>query len=88
MIRKNALGILLIAMTMFTLSPAEAKAANFTLARLRYDRMKAAAPSSLQITIVPATVGTEDKVKIVFGGGTIGTGQTVSVTNIPAGSSA
>jgi hypothetical protein len=42
--------------------------------------------SSLQIMIVPASVGTENRVKLVFGSAVVGTGQTVSITNLPSGS--
>ena len=41
-----------------------AQAAPFTKTIVRYDRMKVNTPTSVQVIIVPATVGTESKVKV------------------------
>ena len=64
----------------------EAKAAPFTRAtKIRYDRMMTGKASSLQIIIVPTTAGTENKIKLIFASATVGAGQSVTLTNLPAG---
>lgn len=64
-------------------------AGQFIRATMRYDRMQQNKSSGVQVIIVPATVGVETKVKLVFAAGTtVGAGQTVSITNIPTGSTA
>lgn len=66
----------------FSLSK-EIWAAPFTQATVRYDRMKASTPTSLQVIIVPTTVGTEAKIKIIFGSAVVGANSTVvTVTNV------
>lgn len=63
-------------------------ASQFTKASIRYDRMKAATLSSLQVLIVPASTATENKIKLVFGSAIVGAGQSVTVTSLPAGATA
>jgi len=62
----------------------EAKAAQFTRATIRYDRMMTGKLSSLQVIIVPLTVGTEAKVKLVFAGATLGAGQSATTAALPS----
>lgn len=70
---------------LFALTASETLAANFLFARVRYDRMKAGAGSTIQVTIVPTTVATETQIKVIFGSATFGPGNTlVSTTNLPA----
>jgi hypothetical protein len=69
----------------YFVGPIEAQAAAFTMARIRYDRMKASTPTSLQITIVPATTATEDQIRIIFGSVVVGAGQSVTLTALPTG---
>lgn len=78
--------VLLLLVGFFYLTvPTEARAAAFSFARIRYDRMKASTPSSLQITIVPATVDTENKITLIFGSAVVGAGQSATTTSLPAG---
>ena len=63
----------------------EAKAAPLTRATIRYDRMMTGKASSLQIIIVPTTAGTENKIKLIFASATVGAGQSVTLTTLPAG---
>jgi len=58
-------------------------AASFTKAVLRYDRIMTGKLSGLQVVIVPLTVGTETKVKLVFASATVGTGQSATTTSLP-----
>ncbi|MBP9817863.1 hypothetical protein KBC75_03895 [Candidatus Shapirobacteria bacterium] len=60
-------------------------AAQFTKASIRYDRMKAATLSTLQVVIVPVTTASEAKVRIVFGSATLGAGQSATTANTPSG---
>lgn len=79
--------VLLFVVGLLVISNGDILAATpFTRATLRYDRMKASTQSTLQITIVPASTETEDKVKLVFAGATFGTGQSATTASIPAGS--
>jgi hypothetical protein len=63
-------------------------AAPFTRANLRYDRMMTGKLSSLQVSIVPASVGTEAKVVLVFASASVSIGQSASITGIPTGQTA
>lgn len=63
----------------------EAKAGQFVKATLRYDRMMTGKPSSLQVVIVPLSVGTENRVKLIFASATIGAGQSATTAVIPTG---
>lgn len=80
--------VLFFATFLFLSSASGVLAANFSMARIRYDRMKASTPTSLQVTLVPATALTENKLLLVFGSAIVGTGQSVTVTNLPVGTSA
>ncbi len=63
-----------------------AQAANFTNAYIRADRMKASTATSVLVVIKPATVGTEDKVKVTFASGyTVAASPTINTTNLPSG---
>lgn len=74
---------------LFLCLPVKAQAAAFSLARIRYDRMKTSTLSSLQITFTPATTaGSGDKIILIFGSAIPETTQTVTVTNIPADATA
>lgn len=64
----------------------EAKAAQLTRATIRYDRMMTGKLSSLQVIIVPLTVGTEASVKLVFPSASVGTSQAGTTASIPTGS--
>lgn len=85
--KKRIWGVFL-ASVIWIFSVTGVQAAQFTKASLRYDRMKASTLSSLQVVIVPATVGTESKIRIVFGAATVGSGQSVTVTSLPSGATA
>lgn len=84
---KFILSVITLSLLTLVISVKPAQAANFTTASIRYDRMKENTPSSLQIVIVPATAGTEAKIKLVFASATLGANvsQPVTVTNIPTG---
>ena len=64
-----------------------ALAAPFSQTSIRYDRMKVNTPTSLQVVLVPKTVGTEAEVKIIFGAGVVvGASPSVTITGLPVGS--
>ena len=65
-------------------NPIEAKAAPFTRATLRYDRMMQNTSSTLQLIIVPVTVATESKIIVNFGTATLSAGQSATTANIPS----
>jgi hypothetical protein len=76
--------VLLLIVVLMGVGVVEAEAAPFTRATIRYDRMMTGKLSSLQVTIVPASVGTETKVKLVFASTVVGTGQSATTTSLPA----
>lgn len=78
--------VLLLVMVLFRLVSVEANAGQFTRATLRYDRMMTGKLSPLQVVIVPATTGTENRVVLVFASATLGAGQSSTTTPIPTGS--
>lgn len=61
-------------------------AASFSQASIRYDRMKTSTATSIQVLLVPKTVGTTE-IKVTFGAGVTipTTGLTVTTTNLPSG---
>jgi hypothetical protein len=78
---------LVLVMVFLGTGAVEAKAAQFTRATIRYDRMKANTPSTLQVVLVPVTALTETKIKLVFGAATVGAGQSAATSPIPVGMS-
>jgi hypothetical protein len=72
-------------MVFMTAGAVEAKAGQFTRATVRYDRMMTGKLSSLQVIIVPASVGTETKVRLIFASATLGAGQSTTTTSLPSG---
>jgi hypothetical protein len=42
--------------------------------------------TGLQVIVIPATTAVENKIKIIFGSAVVGAGQTVTLTNLPTGS--
>lgn len=79
--------LILLSLPFFKLAPF-AFATPFSQAMIRYDRMKTTSPTSIQVIIVPQTVGTEAKIKIVFGAGVVvGSGVSVTSTNLYTGTS-
>ena len=62
----------------------EAKAASFTRATIRYDRMMTGKLSSLQVIIVPLTVGTEASVRLIFPSASVGTSQAGTTASLPS----
>jgi hypothetical protein len=79
------LSVFLLVFVFLVAGAVKAKAAPFTRATLRYDRMMASTPSSLQVVIVPATAGTATKVRLIFASATVGTGQSATTTSLPTG---
>jgi hypothetical protein len=82
----RVISILLLLVVFLAAGAVEAKAAPFTRVTVRYDRMMTGKLSSIQVILVPVTVGTEAKIKLIFGGVTIGAGQSATTAPIPAGS--
>lgn len=76
---------LVLVMVFWGMGAVEARAGQFVRATLRYDRMMTGKPSSLQVVIVPSSVGTENRVKLIFASATVGTGQSATTTTIPTG---
>ena len=79
------LRVFVFTVTVFLLSASETLAANLSFARIRYDRMKASTSTTLQITLVPTSVGSEAKILINFGSATLSAGQSATTASIPAG---
>jgi hypothetical protein len=80
----SVLSVLLLAVIFVAVGTVEVKAAPFTRATIRYDRMMTNKLSSLQVIVVPASVGTEAKVVLVFASASVSVGQSASTTNIPS----
>ena len=72
----------------FAFSASASLAGNLSLARIRYDRMATGKLSSLQVTLVPASTGTENRVRLIFASANVGAGQSASTSPIPSGSTA
>lgn len=86
LVELSVLLILLIPVLIWLVLPAMA-AGRFTQVFLRYDRMKIGQGTSATLYLVPSSVGTEAKVKIVFGTGiTVAAVPTLNTTGLPAGS--
>lgn len=77
--------IWLLVVGLFFVVKTSVLAAPFTRATIRYDRMAQSTLSTLQVTIVPATVGTEAKVKLIFASATVGSSLAVTTTNLDTG---
>lgn len=58
----------ILVLSFFYFSANKAMAAQFSQATIRYDRMMTGKPTSLLVILVPTTVGTEAKIKLVFPG--------------------
>jgi len=58
----------ILVLSFFYIGASRAMAAQFSQATIRYDRMMTGKPTSLLVILVPATVGTEAKIKLVFPG--------------------
>lgn len=80
--------VLVWILALYLFASTDISAAPFAHVSLRYDRMKEATLSSLQVVLVPATTATEAKVKLVFDSASVGASQAVTVTGIPGGSTA
>lgn len=76
---------LVLTLVLFGANSVEAKAAPFTKAMVRYDRMKQNTSTSLMVIIVPATVGVESKIIVNFGSATLSAGQSATTGALPAG---
>jgi hypothetical protein len=83
-LRSYWLSVVVLGMLFFT-SSSGVWAGQFTRGTIRYDRMMTGKSSSLQVTIVPLSVGTENRVKLVFQNATVGAGQSATTTSLPAG---
>lgn len=60
--------------------------ADFSSIYVRFDRMKASTATNVLVVFTPATVGTEDSVRVTFGTGTtVSASPTVSTSGLPTG---
>ncbi|HEX8923545.1 MAG TPA: hypothetical protein VF828_02325 [Patescibacteria group bacterium] len=66
-------------------SPVEAKAASLRQATVRYDRMAINQPTNVYVKLVPNSLQTEAKVKLIFGTAVVGTNLSVVTTNLETG---
>jgi hypothetical protein len=82
-----ALGVCIVLAIISILKIAsEVYSANFDVAYMRADRMKASTTTNVLIVIKPVTVGTEAKIVVTFASGyTVAASPTINTSNLPAG---